>query len=209
MPTKRRKRAFGCASLLFGAILTACVIILFSEKITGYFNIKNIQEIKTAAFVIIVIFLFCFAVRVWIFFSRKYSLRRLDDMDGHDFEYACADILKMNGFKKVRVTQGSGDFGVDITAEKGGKKYAVQCKRYNHKLDNKPIQEVKTGLAYYGCDIGAVMTNQTFTEPAKSLAQANEIELWDRSVLEKMIRKRLKLRSNPADEYTDEADEPS
>lgn len=131
-------------------------------------------------------------LRIFGFIRRKYTLKQLDGMEGHRFEYACADILKMNGFKNVKVTQGSGDYGVDIIAYKNGKKYAVQCKRYSHKLDNKPIQEVKAGLAYYNCDIGAVMTNQYFTEPAKELARINGVKLWDRNALSKMLRKTAK-----------------
>lgn len=122
-------------------------------------------------------------IRFQIFHKKKYSISQLDYMEGHQFEYACADILKANAFKNVTVTQGSGDFGVDILAEKNGYKYAIQCKRYSRKLDNKPIQEVIGGLAYYGCNKGAVMTNQYFTEPAKELARVNNIELWDRDIL--------------------------
>ncbi len=110
-------------------------------------------------------------------------------MDGHQFEYACADILKANGYKHVKVTRSSGDFGVDVIAEKDKVRYAIQCKRYNHKLDNTPIQEVVGGLAYYQCDKGAVMTNQYFTEPAKHLAQVNDIELFDRDTLSHMVDK--------------------
>lgn len=125
-------------------------------------------------------------IRFQIFHKKKYSISQLDYMEGHQFECACADILKANAFKNVTVTQGSGDFGVDILAEKNGYKYAIQCKRYSHKLDNKPIQEVIGGLAYYGCTKGAVMTNQYFTEPAKKLAKINGVELWDRNILQKM-----------------------
>lgn len=125
-------------------------------------------------------------IHLQIFYKKKYSISQLDYMEGHQFEYACADILKANAFKNVTVTQGSGDFGVDILAEKNGYKYAIQCKRYSCKLDNKPIQEVIGGLAYYGCTKGAVMTNQYFTEPAKKLAKINDVELWDRNILQKM-----------------------
>lgn len=116
-------------------------------------------------------------------------MKQLDKMDGHQFEYACADILKANGYKHVKVTRGSGDFGVDVIAEKDKVRYAIQCKRYNHKLDNTPIQEVVGGLAYYQCDKGAVMTNQYFTEPAKQIAQVNDIELLDRDTLSHMVDK--------------------
>ena len=57
------------------------------------------------------------------------------------------------------------------------------------KLDNTPIQEVVGGLAYYQCDKGAVMTNQYFTEPAKQLAQVNDIELLDRDTLSHMVNR--------------------
>ncbi|MDE6054531.1 MAG: restriction endonuclease, partial [Lachnospiraceae bacterium] len=52
---------------------------------------------------------------------RKYARRReLDTMDGFDFEYYCADLLAANGFVDVKVTRSSGDYGVDILAEKDG-----------------------------------------------------------------------------------------
>ena len=37
--------------------------------------------------------------------------RQLDNMEGHDFEYFCADLLKDRGFLDVQVTKGSGDYG--------------------------------------------------------------------------------------------------
>lgn len=115
------------------------------------------------------------------------KLQKIDNMDGHEFEYLCADILKNNGFCNVKVTRGSGDFGVDIVAQRKDKKYAIQCKCYNHKLDNSPIQEVVAGMSSYGCNSAAVMTNQYFTEPAKLLAKRNKVELWDRGILSDMI----------------------
>ena len=47
--------------------------------------------------------------------------RELDAMEGHDFEYFCADLLEDHGFKSVEVTRGSGDYGVDVLAEKEGR----------------------------------------------------------------------------------------
>ena len=52
----------------------------------------------------------------------------MDEMEGHDFEYYCADLLRYNGYEDVEVTKGSGDFGVDILMSKGEVTYAVQCK---------------------------------------------------------------------------------
>lgn len=73
----------------------------------------------------------------------------IDGMEGHEFEYFCADLLRKNGFVDVSVTRGSGDQGVDILATKDGIKYAVQCKNYATPLGNTPVQEVVAGKIFY------------------------------------------------------------
>ena len=112
----------------------------------------------------------------------------MDEMEGHDFEYYCADLLKRNGFLEVEVTKGSGDFGADILAEKDGITYAVQCKCYDKPIGVKAVQEVYAGRDYYGRMVGAVMTNQYFTQPAVELATKLNIMLWDRGYLDSMDR---------------------
>ena len=112
----------------------------------------------------------------------------MDEMEGHDFEYYCADILRANGFIEVEVTKGSGDFGADILAEKDGITYAVQCKCYDKPIGVKAVQEVYAGRDFYGRMVGVVMTNQYFTQPAVELAQKLNIMLWDRGYLDSMER---------------------
>ena len=107
-----------------------------------------------------------------------------EDMEGRDFEYYCADILKERGFLDVRVTKGSRDFGADILAEKDGVSYAVQCKCYDGPVGVHAVQEAYAGRDYYECMVGAVMTNQYFTEPAVELASKLKIMLWDRDYIE-------------------------
>lgn len=117
------------------------------------------------------------------------ALLSVDLMEGHEFEHWCADLLRKNGFINVTVTPGSGDQGVDVLAEKGGVRYAIQCKCYSKDLGNTPVQEVAAGksLPSYHCQVGAVMTNRHFTKGAQELAQANGILLWDRDHLRTMI----------------------
>ncbi len=111
----------------------------------------------------------------------------VDGMDGHEFEYFCAELLQKNGFSNVKVTPGSGDQGVDILAEKLGIKYAIQCKNYISALGNTPVQEVFAGKQFYNCHVGVVLTNSTFTPGAKNLAEATGVLLWDRTDLQKMM----------------------
>lgn len=112
----------------------------------------------------------------------------IDQMEGHEFERWCADLLTRIGYQDVRVTRGSGDQGVDIVAKKDRLHYAFQCKRYSKPLGNKPIQEVYAGMAMYNCSMGAVITNQYFTQGAIDLSERTGIILIDRRELNDMIR---------------------
>lgn len=193
MGKKKRKSEPGCIATIFGYLIFVCIIALIIDLIKTHISEQAKHNLMIAAIVIATVIVLSMICTIYRKFHRKYTLKQLDKMDGHQFEYACADILKANGYKHVKVTRGSGDFGVDIIAEKDKVRYAIQCKRYNHKLDNTPIQEVVGGLAYYQCDKGAVMTNQYFTEPAKQLAQVNDIELLDRDTLSHMVNRTEKL----------------
>ena len=117
--------------------------------------------------------------------NREHS--GLDEMDGHEFEYFCAELLQENGFYEVEVTKGSGDYGIDILAEKDGVTYAIQCKRYSDPVGVKAIQEAYAGRDYYDRMVGAVLTNQYFTTPAVEAAKKLKILLWDRGYLESMM----------------------
>lgn len=189
MGKKKRKSEPGCIATIFGYLIFVCIIALIIDLIRTHISERAKHNLMVVAIVIGVIIFISMVCTIYRKLHRKYTLKQLDKIDGHQFEYACADILKANGYKHVKVTRGSGDFGVDVIAEKDKVRYAIQCKRYNHKLDNTPIQEVVGGLAYYQCDKGAVMTNQYFTEPAKQLAQVNDIELLDRDTLSHMVDK--------------------
>ena len=189
MSSKKRKSEPSCIATIFGYLIFVCIIALIIDLIRTHISERAKHNLMVVAIVIGVIIFISMVCTIYRKLHRKYTLKQLDKMDGHQFEYACADILKANGYKHVKVTRSSGDFGVDVIAEKDKVRYAIQCKRYNHKLDNTPIQEVVGGLAYYQCDKGAVMTNQYFTEPAKQLAQVNDIELLDRDTLSHMADK--------------------
>ena len=111
----------------------------------------------------------------------------MDEMEGHDFEFFCAELLEQQGFMDVEVTRGSGDFGVDILAEKDGVTYAVQCKRYNSPVGVEAVLRTYGGQAYYERMVGAVMTNQYFTAPAVEAAKKLQILLWDRGYIDEML----------------------
>lgn len=100
-------------------------------------------------------------------------------MTGYEFEYFVASYLQSNGYYNLQVTQASNDFGIDITATKNGIKYAIQCKYYSNPVGNSAVQEAVAGMAYYDCQKAMVVTNSTFTVPAKKLAAVNDVILLE------------------------------
>lgn len=140
--------------------------------------------------IIVVSIMILLGICVGIYFlvqAKKRKPGEIDIMEGRDFEYFCAELLKKRGFLEVEVTKGSGDYGIDILAEKDGITYAIQCKCYSAPVGVKAVQEAYAGRDYYDCMVGAVLTNQYFTTPAVEAAKKLKILLWDRGYLESML----------------------
>lgn len=116
-----------------------------------------------------------------------YKLEEIDKMEGHDFEYLCAELLRESGYKDVRVTQGSGDYGVDILAKKDDFTVAFQCKRFSNSVGVKAIQEIISGSVFYECDVAVVITNNEYTPQAEEMAKRARVQLWGRGKLHQLI----------------------
>ena len=117
--------------------------------------------------------------------GRRHTLE-MDFMEGYEFEHYCAGLLSDHGFTDVEVTRESGDYGVDVLAQREGVTYAIQCKCYSAPVGIRAVQEVYAGRDYYDRMVGVVMTNQYFTAPAVKFARKLNILLWDRDYIEAM-----------------------
>lgn len=153
---------------MFGIIIIVILILFWVLKINATPNNKNIQE----------------------------NLDIIDNLNGMQFESYLAELLKIEGFYSIQVTKGSGDYGVDIIANKDKQRYAFQCKRYSKKVGPKPIGEVLRGMKMYNCSKGVVITNNYFTEQTKKEAIVCNIELWDRNKIISILRKFSKETEN-------------
>ena len=172
-------------NLLLKEALNTEEIVLRNENENYNYNIVN--DILT-----IVVIISSLEVSLQFYTSEiksKVQLSNFDNMDGHEFEFFCASLLRKNGYENVSVTSGSGDQGVDIIAYKDDIKYGIQCKCYHSDIGNKAVQEVYAGKNFYNCDVGVVMTNRYFTKSAIELAKKNRIHLWDRKKLIELIEK--------------------
>ena len=132
------------------------------------------------------------ACRPFAWFARRLTGRRNRAqrclrLDGPEFEAYVSLVLEDNGFRHVRLTKGSGDQGVDILAERNGRRYAIQCKNYAGSVGNFAVQEVYAGAQYYGCDEAAVICPGDFTRGARELAASTGVLLWDGRRLSHMM----------------------
>lgn len=180
MLQRRLKIDYEKAAQLISELETAGIVSTF-DGLTPRQILVSAQDFQTAVFKIGSHNVTPLKIKTII--SENHQVNAVDGMDGHEFEFWCADLLRKNGFSGVEVTQESGDQGVDVLAQKDGIKYAIQCKCYSSDLGNKPVQEVNAGKTIYHCHVGAVMTNQFFTAGAKQAAEATGVLLWDRNKL--------------------------
>ena len=99
-----------------------------------------------------------------------------DDMTPSEFETFCADELRRAGWN-ARVTMQSRDQGVDVIAEKDGRRIVLQCKLYARPVGNKSVQEATAARAHEQAQFGAVVSNNRYTDAAEQLASTNRILL--------------------------------
>jgi restriction system protein len=111
-----------------------------------------------------------------------FTVSDIDIMTGEDFERYLADLLKKRGFTNIQLTE-KYDMGVDIIAQKDGITWGIQAKRYGDIVKAAAVRQVYTALTRYKCDRAMVITNSTFSRPAKLLASDTNCVLIDRQQL--------------------------
>ena len=120
--------------------------------------------------------------------------KNFQNLSSYGFEKFIAKLFKAMGYK-TRVTQASKDYGIDVVAEKGHEKIAIQCKRYEPRnpVGNRDIQRLLGAMQQR--DIKAthsiLITTSHFTVQAREQAKECATELWDGEDLKKMVKKYL------------------
>lgn len=127
--------------------------------------------------------IFAFLGRFWVL---HYSLQKVDRMTGEEFELFLKTHFENLGCT-VTTTKTSNDYGADLILDYKGRTVSVQAKRHNSTVGVKAVQEVIGSMAYYETDIGLVVTNSNYSKNAEELAFANDVILWDRDVLVRMM----------------------
>jgi len=115
-------------------------------------------------------------------------------MSPYDFEEFVARLFKKLGYNTI-ITSKTGDYGVDVIAENSSEKIAIQCKKYHedNTVGNQTVQMLLGAMQLQGlkADKGIIITTSSFTKQAYKQAEGNNIELWDRNILHKAVKKHL------------------
>ena len=173
-------------------ILITITIAFISVGLVEIFNnfwVFIIPIIITPTFIIPISTFFLRKSKAHVYESIEDLLDKIDYMSGQDFEILLINkLLPLNGYVNINGTSYTGDYGVDIIAEKNNIKCAIQCKRLNSKVSVKAVQEIVAGKKHYKCDKAIVITNNYYTKNAKELACDNKVELLDRDDIIKMLK---------------------
>lgn len=125
--------------------------------------------------------------------SKVCTIENVDMMDGYQFEEFVYVLFSKLGYV-TKITKASGDQGVDVIAEKGTMKIAIQAKCYSGSVSNSSVQQIVAGARHYNCNKKMVVTNSRFTQSAIKLAHSNNVVLWDRDLLkEKLLEAQLSV----------------
>jgi hypothetical protein len=108
-------------------------------------------------------------------------------LSGVQFERHVAETYRRLGYR-VQVTKASGDAGVDVIADKGTERLAIQTKQYSGSVGNDSVQQAFTGKTIYNCTGAVVVCSSTFTSAAQAAARATNVELIDGKAYGQMMQ---------------------
>lgn len=160
------------------------------------FGLWQLQRTDSSAFLYACVAVFFVLIIIISLVIRQYrqnqrrihalDIAAIDTMDPLEFEVYVGKLFKHQGFTDILLTE-KYDLGVDIVAKKDGFIWGIQVKRYNGLVKAEAVRQVVTALIRYKCNRAMVVTNSTFSRPARELAADNNCILIDRDELVEWI----------------------
>jgi restriction system protein len=117
-------------------------------------------------------------------------MNEIATMSGREFEEFLARVFSRMGYAEVALTATNDQGGDLLCLSPSGRRVVIQAKRWKDGVGNGAVQELLGAMVYYGREEGMVVTNSTFTEAARQLAQKDSrITMRDGQWLEEQIKK--------------------
>lgn len=122
---------------------------------------------------------------------KTQTITDIDRLNPNLFEATIAALYNKQGFE-VYLTPYSNDKGVDVVVLKNGENYLIQAKQTKSLVGNEAIQEICTAKKYYEDKFKEqfkllTITNNDYSSSAVILAKSNDIKLFNRGHLEKLV----------------------
>lgn len=124
-------------------------------------------------------------------FTKKKTLRDLQNMNPYAFERYVGEVLRANGYHRVSVTPVSNDGGKDIVCyDAAGRKCVVEVKRYaSSNLVGRPmIQKLHSCMIHEKAPRAIFITTSDFNQNAINYARGKNIQLINGRHLMNMIK---------------------
>ncbi|MBL8900964.1 MAG: restriction endonuclease [Planctomycetes bacterium] len=131
--------------------------------------------------------------REWAAYLRRCAnLESLRSMDPFDFEALICRLYVSMGFD-AQCTKKSGDKGIDVHASRGGRRLAIQCKRYGYSsvVSGEEVQRLYGAMRQAGSDSAILVTTGRFSPAAVESARSLGVEIVDGESLVKMVMEHL------------------
>jgi hypothetical protein len=131
---------------------------------------------------------------------RKRWLSRSElyfEMNPPDFEDAVADLYRELGYE-VKQTPYSNDRGKDAIAWKDGKKYLIECKRYDatNTIGRRDLAILVAAMKEENADGGIYVNTGRFANTAPEYAAQENIELFDRATFSTLVNRAYPIRED-------------
>lgn len=128
-------------------------------------------------------------------FGSKKKINDLYQLHPTEFEIFIAELYSRLGYKTQR-TKTSGDEGIDVIAEKDGKKYVIQVKKSSKPIGSPVIQKLYGSMAHAFADYAICVSLAGYTTQARRFAENKLIELLDGNDLIDLIKQGQQFKFN-------------
>tara|TARA_R110002050_G_scaffold168155_1_gene299272 strand:- start:3760 stop:7011 length:3252 start_codon:yes stop_codon:yes gene_type:complete len=124
--------------------------------------------------------------------NKPLAFGEIEKLNPRLFEAYVASLYTKQGFQ-VYLTPFANDKGADVVALSSNGNYLIQAKQSQSNVSNDAIQEVVTSRNYYENHFSekfklVVLTNNYFGSSAMTLSNSNEVEVIDRTKLERLTQ---------------------
>jgi restriction system protein len=188
-----RARSKGVSLWPLAIVIVAFLAYVVAKRAIPYVE-ENALPIGLALAAVFVAVALVFVERNRRRYARWVALREVKLLTPMQFEEHVAEFYRQRGFK-VTMTPRIGDQGIDVIAEREGRRIGIQCKLYSANVSNDAVQQVLAGKHYYQCSHAVVIASGGFTASAIELAKRSNVELLNGEQYAELVRKLVESNS--------------